>query len=98
MKFEVDTGQVARTVSQLSSLIIRIDQDKKQMFENVETLDNMWAGEAHDTFKIQYLQDDTLMASLIDILEAVVDDIDQARQEYDKCEGEVRQLAESIRL
>lgn len=98
MKFDVDTGRLARTVSNLSEKLTRIEESQKRMYTALESLDGMWAGEAHDAFKVQYVQDDRLMTEMISGIRDTITDIGSARQEYDTCEEEVKQMALSIRV
>ena len=98
MKFEVDTSQLARTVSKLTTVLQEIEDDKKKMYLDLEALDAMWAGEAHDAFKAQYTIDDQFMRDLLDAIGGMIGDVSEARQEYDLCEEEVKQLASSIRI
>ena len=98
MKFDVDTGQVSRTVSELSELLLKIENGRESMYNALEALDVMWAGQAHDAFKVQYVEDDKMMGALLGSIREAINNIDSARQEYVTCEDEVKQMVSSIRI
>lgn len=86
MKFEVDTNQVSRTVTQMTELIQKIADEKTHMMNEINTLNGMWVGEAHDVFVAQAQTDDNQMQEFIQHLYRIAERFDQAKIAYETCE------------
>lgn len=98
MRFEVDTGRVAQELSSMESTLKQISDNRKTMYQSLETLDGMWRGEAHDAFHAQFTEDDEEMQRLIQDIKALFTDIGKARQSYETCESEIRQMAANLHI
>ncbi len=98
MRFEVDTSQVARTVTKMSDLISDIADEKSRMMGAIEALSGMWAGEAHDIFVAQVGTDNAEMESLIQDLRGIADKFDQARAAYEDCESKAMETIAAISI
>lgn len=89
MKFEVDTNQLASTVQKMYDTLNDIRMAKTRMYQALESLDGMWEGVAHDTFKAQYISDDQILTNLSNTIESVIESNDAAKTAYETCEQSV---------
>lgn len=98
MKFEVDTDQLSATVRSLQDVLNEISDQRVKMYSAIKELDSMWIGEAHDTFLIQYENDNEMMEKMIQDLNEVVGNFGTARENYDSCEESVKDMIRKIRI
>ena len=98
MKFEVETGQVQNLTQNFQDALSQISGNKQRMYQALEGLDGMWQGQAHDAFVAQYQKDNQEMETLIQELQQVAENIGTARQEYDNCEQEVKDMISAINV
>ncbi|MCD7981725.1 MAG: WXG100 family type VII secretion target [Clostridiales bacterium] len=98
MQFEVDTGQVSQTVSKLESEVSTIREQYTGLYQELQTLDAMWTGSAHDAFVAAYSRDMEMMESLAQTIGEIVENIGTARQKYDSTEQSVRSSINKISI
>lgn len=98
MKFEVDTAAVGSAYSKLTEMMREIDEKRSEMYWELELLDGMWTGKAHDNFAAQYHIDNELMLQLLNELNALVEHVEFSRKTYDDCEAKAKQEIESIAI
>lgn len=96
MKFEVDTGAVSSVYARLTEKINGIEAQRNGMFQELEALDGMWTGEAHDTFVQAYQSDNEKVRSLVELLKSLVEHIELSRKSYDDCEEKAVHEIEAI--
>lgn len=98
MKFEVDTIQLASDTESLRESLRKISDCRMKMYDAIRALDRMWKGAAHDTYVAQCEKDEEQMKALIQEITAVINNIGTARENYDKCEESVKEIAGQIRI
>ena len=97
MKFEVDTSSLNNTVQQMQAELTKIEQAGKNLYSALEALEGMWEGTAHDTFAIQYRNDQEMLDKMKKTISNVIKDMGEARMTYEQCEQsvetEIRKIA-----
>lgn len=98
MRFEVETGRVSAAVTRARELLADISSERGQMFQAIEELNGMWAGEAHDVFVAQCAADNESMMALVSELQTIVEKISAARQTYETCESNAVEMVASLQV
>ena len=97
MTLEVETASLASTVRQMDAELENILTAKQKLYAALEALDGMWTGAAHDTFASQYSQDQQILTGMIRTIMSVIEGMEDARAEYERCEQsvetEIRKIA-----
>lgn len=96
MQFEVDTAQVAQTVSKLESELSTVREEYAGLHQDLQSLDAMWTGTAHDAFVAAYSGDIEMMESLTRTIGEIIENIGNARQKYDSTEQSVKSSISKI--
>lgn len=96
MKFEVDTTQVAGTKTRLQAALDSVSESRAAMFQAIESLNGMWAGQAHDAYLAQFTIDSEMTAGVIGELQSLINSVDTARRSYDTCEQTVKDLVAAV--
>lgn len=95
---ETNTGTMEKDVSSLKGTLNLIRQDMKEMFDAVTELNSTWSGQANEAFNRQFLADRSLLELLCGEAEGVIDSMENAKDAYNKCESEVSQEIDRIRI
>lgn len=97
--------EIEQNTDRLSDDIIRLEEEKAllekaidAMFDAVKTLDTMWDGPANEAFRLQFQTDYGTCTEMHKTLGILIQNLRRAREEYDKCESEVGNLVNSIRI
>lgn len=98
MVFEVDISQVAVANRALQDAMGRVEWGRVQMYQALEALEGMWAGEAHDAFLTQYTTDNELMVGVCQEVQQVLDYLEEARETYDACERDVNDRIAQVQI
>ena len=59
------------------------------LLEDVQALQAMWTGEAHDSLEQRFMGDYQMLGSVVEYLEAMGASLENAEQEYTSCESAV---------
>lgn len=98
MNFEVDTSMLGALTKKLRENLENISQQRSEMYSQLEALDGMWEGEAHDTFVAQYQIDHELMRKLLNELGTLAEHVGVSKENYDDCEEEALKLIRAISI
>ena len=86
---EVNINVLSDDVNKLSELLTKIRSRSTEMFEDLDVLDTMWEGEAHEAFRMQVTDDRANMEKLALSIEKLIDYMRFASREYNICEEAV---------
>ena len=75
-----------------------IDDNYKNMFEEIRALDAMWEGPTHDAFVRQVVQDSESMEEIVEYLKEILEDLRYAHKEYTGCERQVSDIVNSLNM
>lgn len=95
---KINTDSLGADVNELRELISNSEANLEKMYESVTALDSMWDGPANESFVSQFNSDFTVFREIIALLRDLVDDMDDAKQKYNKCEDEVYSLISSMKI
>ncbi|MBQ2245238.1 MAG: WXG100 family type VII secretion target [Oscillospiraceae bacterium] len=98
MRFEVETASLAHTISSMDTELDKIAKVTKKLYSALLTLDGMWDGPSHDTFQMQYAQDQQVLGQLGTRITQVVQGLEDARKDYEQCEQSVKTEVSKIRI
>lgn len=97
-EIEVNTSLMSADTEKLRTTVAQIQTNLGGMFESVNELDQMWDGPANEAFNRQFRMDHDTCRDLCKILLNLIESIEHARNEYDKCEAAIHSLINSIHL
>lgn len=97
-EIEMNTSTLGRDIETLEDAVGRMEQCANEMFANIQDLSRMWSGNAHTAFQQQFQMDYESCQELHRVLGELVDSLQHAREEYDKCEQNVDNLIRSIQI
>lgn len=95
---ETNTDAMERDVSSLKDALNLVRQDMKAMFDAVSELNSTWSGQANEVFNRQFLSDRIRFSSLCEEVEGIIESMESAKDAYNKCEAEVSQEIDRIRI
>ena len=90
MKFEVDTSSLAYTIKSMESELGEVENLAKELYAALTAMDGMWVGTAHDTFAVQYQNDQAVLANMQKTIHEVINGLEAARKNYEHCESSVQ--------
>ena len=97
-RIEIDTAQLAGTGSNIAGMVGRMRESVQRLYATVDELNTMWDGPANQAFNAQFAQDGAAMTEICKALEGYVQDLNNAKTEYDKCDSDVRSIIDAIRV
>lgn len=94
----ISTDNLGKDVERLRSILGELKQNKNKMVEEIGELNTMWKGPANDTFVKQFQLDCVSFDRLCKTIEEMIQAMDYAKTEYEKCENRVNGLVQAIRI
>jgi len=79
---------------ELNAIMNNIDE----LFSAMSVLDSMWDGTASEAFKQQFMNDKENLELFCNTVMALLDSMDFAKGEYDKCESQIESVIGAIRV
>jgi len=98
MQIEISTQQLNSDISTMNQQLEALKSARDNVFSCLEQLSTMWEGKAHFQFQNQVLMDSNRLYSLMKEIQNLIDCMQYARQEYDKCHDTVWDKINSLRL
>ena len=95
---EIDTGQLNKDIGDLDADIKRAEKTLTDMVQEMEELNSMWQGQANMAFRVQFQNDNVMMQELLEEMIKLEECMRYASSEYVKCENEVKDMVDSIRI
>lgn len=95
---EVDTVQLNQDKNTAHDMIISVQADLERIYQQVVELDAMWDGVANEAFIKVFASDRQLFDMICGEGKALVNSINSARIEYEKCEVQVNDVIKAIRI
>lgn len=94
----IDTGTLARDISDLRSSLNNAKNQLEDMRASIEALNSRWSGMAHDEFAVQFAMDYENTKEYFATVDFLIESMQNAREQYDLCEGEVNGIIDAIRI
>lgn len=98
MNIEISTEHLGQDIGTMQSQLDALNAARQQVFRCVENLNTMWDGAAHSVFVMQTLRDSMKFQQLMNKLQNLVECLEYAQTEYNKCSDSVNEKIASIRL
>ena len=95
---EINIATLANDISNMQSEVKALRGDMKQTFDAVIDLDSMWNGPANAAFNKTFQQDHQAMEEMCGIIDSLIEFMENARDEYRRCEAAVSAEIDSIRI
>ncbi|MBO6137336.1 MAG: WXG100 family type VII secretion target [Lachnospiraceae bacterium] len=93
-----ELGRFSSDIEKYISAVSDIELQMQKVYDGIASLNSMWTGTAHDEFIKQFNADNEDMKELITSLNQFKESLKYADEEYNKCENQVAELVNSIRL
>lgn len=97
-EIEQNTDYLSDDITRLEEEKAALEQAIDAMFAAVQELETTWKGPAKESFRIQFQNDYEKCSELNKTLESLIDRLRVAKNEYDRCENEVGNIVNSIRI
>lgn len=98
MNIEISTEQLNSDIAKMQERLDNLVAAKDQVYRCLENLNGMWEGAAQMTFTLQTRMDYMFFQGLISNLNNLIECMEYAKSEYEKCNSEVNDKIASIRL
>ena len=97
-RIEIETNLLTQDKETIQNQVRVLKSRMAGLKDQMERLSGMWEGPAKETFMIQFWSDCDFIQDFFSEMDAYVDAMEYARQEYEKCENNVSQIVASIRI
>lgn len=95
---DVDTIAVRNLTERLIACHDAAQRTVNDLTVSIESLQSMWAGEAHDEFVISCMKNRDELEGMCKVLENIIQSMTESGNYYDLCEEDVRQMLTSFRF
>ncbi len=95
---EVDTSVLNSDIGTLGTHVSELRKRLTELQAEVTELSGMWSGRANQAFQKQFGNDVDFMNEVFSTVDQLIECMQFAKTEYDKCENEVGDLISSIRI
>lgn len=94
----VNTDRLKGDISYMMNELEIINQNMKNLYENIEALNGMWNGPANDEFTKQFTSDYSLVTSNLEDIRKYLDALSECCSKYNSCENNVGQLVDTLQV
>lgn len=98
MYMEIDVSQLNSDIRSLKEGTEQAKKNLNSMLQEMEELNAMWQGRANQAFREQVEKDKAAIEKLLERLTYLSECMDYASGEYMRCENEVKDAVEAIRI
>lgn len=97
-EIRIDTARLGSTGAMIKTTVEQMRQCTQRLYAEMAELNGMWQGPAQGAFIAQFQQDQQAMEQICQALQEYAQDLEQAKNEYEKCNGDVRAVIDAIRV
>lgn len=97
-KIEIDTLKLKWDREEIEKRTGQIKSEVDDLFELVDSLNQMWEGSAKENFIQQMKKDYEIMKEIHGELERYIHHIEETQLEYERCENAITELVEAIKI
>ena len=94
----VSTAFLESQINSMREAVDTVDQNLGKLYEAIATLNQMWEGEANESFCERFENDELLIESLCIYIRKIIESMENAKKEYENCEEINQQLVDTIRM
>ena len=95
---EINIGTLATDIGEMQTEIQKLRDEMEKAFTSVGELDAMWTGPANDAFNQAFRSDHEAMGEMCKTMDSLVGYMENARDEYRRCEEAVSSEIDAIRI
>lgn len=95
---EINIETLATDIESMQTELTNLRDDIRIAFEALAELDTMWDGPANEAFNRAAKSDHELLNQLCDTIKGLISYMENARDEYRKCENTVSAEIDTIRI
>ena len=95
---KTDTDQLANDVRQLKEAVERVEQSQGELSNEIVELNRMWKGVANLEFRRQLERDFSYMDEILAELDSFIQGMENAQKDYTRCENEVLETVNVVRI
>ena len=95
---KTDTDQMNSDVRKLEEDIAQVERSIRELSAELDQLNSMWKGNANQAFRMQVQKDISYLKQIVDGLSNYKENMNDAKNDYIRCENEVIQNVNSIRI
>lgn len=96
MKMGNDLNKFGKDVQEYTDLKNSIDKEYQNLKDQIEILNSMWTGDAHDALMTEFKQDDEQVKEMLSYLKKVEKNLNRALDAYRNCENSVGETIHSL--
>ena len=93
-----DTDQLAGDIRQLKEAVVRVEQSQGELSNEITQLNRMWKGVANLEFRRQLERDFSYMDEILAELDLFIQEMENAKKDYTRCENEVLETVNAVRI
>ena len=97
-EIEMNTSTLGRDIDSLENMLGQLETQIEKMYGSITDLDRMWDGPANEAFNHQFSRDYQLCLKMCQVLKELIDSLQHAKTEYEKCEQNVDILIRTIKV
>lgn len=97
-KIRVNTDSLNQTKKNLQEKLSSIRKAISDISEDMNTLNSMWMGEAHEAFVANTDTDIQFLNNVCDGIQGIINYEENAVTEYNKCEQQVAELIRQMQI
>lgn len=98
MNIEISTDKLSSDIVRMQEHLDGLTKAKEQIYSQLEELSAMWEGPAKKTFALQTLRDQMVLNALLNNLNHLIECMEYAKSQYNRCREDVNSKIASIRL
>lgn len=95
---EINIAALKHDIEEMKAKAEAVRKEMNRTFSQVKELDAMWDGPANDAFNRTFDSDRKKMEEMIEIINGLISYMENARDEYIRCEAAVSGAVDAIRL
>jgi WXG100 family type VII secretion target len=97
-KIKINTNSLNQTRKELQAKLDKIKKDIEQISSDMNTLNSMWMGDAHQAFQQSVEEDMQILSEACDSIQGIINYESNAVTEYNKCEQQIADMITLIRI
>lgn len=97
-RIQIDTTRLGGTGDTIQTAVEQMQGCVQRLYAEMEELDAMWQGPAHNAYAAQFRQDQQAMEQICQALQGYAENLHQAKNEYEDCNHDVRGIIDAIRI
>lgn len=98
VQIATNTDYMGRDAQELENMLQKCRKAISDMIDQMNQLDAMWDGDASEVYKLVFTADMKTCEEVCDILEKMINNMDDAKNKYNKAVSNVGDIVASIRV